>query len=402
MSEPAERASMSEPLERVSLRAWAARGWARWTQWLDVTLPLWPLTVFRFVLGMTVWWESGHNKARFLQYTPGQLHLPVVPFARGFEPSVYELICDIQGWAGLALAIGLVPRAAALVAFAMQGALFSVSLLNFRNHIYLTLTYLALIATTPIHRGWGVMAFGRWMIRWFRNEPTPPEERITRATGWRMIQVTTISVYFWATFHKVISGFHTGYVLANDLPRNIRAGIVPRWLEENALEWHTWLMAFVSDMNAMKWASYGTLVVEGGIAIGFLFRRTRIVAALLGIGLHLGIALTMNIFSFGTLLVGTYVLFFFDRPVHPTPSDPSDPSNPSDPRDVQHALAPDGADVPSDASQGPGTDEHGGSSSTASSPNTDDPGGTERAKSPTKKKSGRGGRGSSRRSRGNA
>jgi hypothetical protein len=260
-------------------------------------------------------WEAGHNKLRVAQYTPGQYHIPLVPFLGGFEPDVYERLCELQFAAGVALALGVLPRLAAIAAFVFQGALFSVSLLNFRNHIYLTLVLLALAPFAPLHRGWGVQWALRRAVRWLRHQPPPDDDGTTGATAWRMIQVTTVSVYFWATFHKAIAGFHSGFALSRELPRYVRGGPLPKWLQEHRPAMWEWLWAAVQDEASMKWLSWATLVVEAAIAIGFVFRRTRWLAALLGIALHVGIAAFANIYSFGTLLIGTYLLFLYDRPV---------------------------------------------------------------------------------------
>ena len=66
---------------------------------------------------------------------------------------------------------------------------------------------------------------------------------------------------------------------------------------------------FVFDPQTAMVLSFLTVVLELGLPFALWFRKTRPMALILGIGLHLGILFSMNIINFSVAMIATYLLF---------------------------------------------------------------------------------------------
>ena len=276
----------------------------------------WPLALCRIAIGLAVAWEATANVHRVIQYTPGQFHVSYVDVIQGLSPETYVAVCEWQWVFGLVVAAGVLTRLAAAAALGCQGYLFLISALNFRNHIYLMLLLLLLLTIFRSDRVLSVHAAGRWG---WRKVVGDGEETV----GWfsetidpaltRLIQFQILIVYGWAAIHKMHAGYLNGYPLSVALEDVVSSG----WSAEILASYPAWrsilegMVASSSDMAAM---SLMVVVGEALVALTLGSRAFRWLGIGLGVGLHATIAVGLDVYTFGALMVASYPLFAVEPP----------------------------------------------------------------------------------------
>lgn len=268
------------------------------------------LAVFRIGLAIAVWFEARENTGRLSQYTPGQYHVPYLGLE--IDASVQQLlaVCEWQMRFAVFLALGLFSKVFAVAALVCQASLFLVSQLNFRNHIYLMLVLLALVAFSQSDKAWSV----RHLVAKLRGE-TDYDARRAEGLGPRMIQAQVLIIYFYSGLHKLLLGFGGGYALCRFLGRELPRGRSGEWLAGSE-RWLTWVNESMSREACVEGApavivagSLGTIVAELVLAFALVYRPTRYLAAVVGIGLHAVIFWSMDVVTFGLMMVASYPLF---------------------------------------------------------------------------------------------
>ncbi|MCB9520370.1 MAG: HTTM domain-containing protein [Myxococcales bacterium] len=269
------------------------------------------LALFRMGLACSVWFEARQNVWRLDQYTPNQLHVPLLGLPLdGFDLDTGWQLCAWQMRAALFLFFGLGGRVAAVVALLAQGALFGVSALNFQNHVYLMLVLLALVSTSQCDAAWSV----RSLLRRARGAARVP------ALPVRLIQAQILIIYLYTGLHKAALGFADGYALCRflgrDLPRSPLAGwLSPQgpWPQPGFAEWVSTALGSAACGEHVPTfvvaGAVGTIVAELGLAAGLAWRRSVWVGVIVGLGLHATIYASMSVVTFGAMMVSTYPLF---------------------------------------------------------------------------------------------
>ena len=105
---------------------------------------------------------------------------------------------------------------------------------------------------------------------------------------------------------KLLLGIHAASALVAPAPRAARATA----LQASQLQQ---LSEFFADPQWQPLLAYMTVFAEGFLAVGLFFRSTRLAAVCIGIGLHFGIFLMMDIHTFGMLSVSAYICFWVPR-----------------------------------------------------------------------------------------
>ncbi len=131
----------------------------------------------------------------------------------------------------------------------------------------------------------------------------------------RLIKWQAFFVYLFAVLHKADARFLEGWPLQVELKKHL-----PRSLQVGALG-DGGALSFLGEFvqggldseHAMATFSFAVLVGEGFLCFGLLVPWLRRYAAVLGVALHMGIYLLMNVVTFGVMMVGAYPLFFEDR-----------------------------------------------------------------------------------------
>jgi HTTM domain len=281
------------------------------------------LGVFRAAFAACLLLEVRTSAAMNVFALRGGFHLPYPISPPLVSRGVYDALHVVQLPLVVALGLGLYGRVAAAGLLALQGWLFFADQLNFRNHPYLFLLVLGLLALSPADAGFSVRA--AWRRR--RGAPPAPAPLTIR----RLLQVQVSLVYLFAGLHKLNPGFLGGHVLAQQLSTNLGAGL-SGWLLHALVTGATleaWRAALAVPANlvAVSWASAG---LELGLAVALWPRRTRALAAAAGAAFHLGIGLAMDVLAFSLAMLASYALFLLpdreDAPDGPAPPAPRAPA----------------------------------------------------------------------------
>lgn len=278
-------------------RAWPGRLAAWLLAWGDPR----PLAAFRVALGGALAVEAWNNHDRVLYYTPQTFHLPYLSWIAPLEVEQLHVLFWAQLGLALALVVGILTRPVTWALAAVTAWPFLICQLNFRNHVYLEILLLVLLGAAASGQVWSLDAL--WRKRPRRLIPLWPQ---------RLILLQVCVVYLYATLHKLSPGFLSGYplgqTLGRALPRSTALGWVldPRWLEALG-HW----AAQPQWARLLSWLTVGT---EGFLAFGLLWRPTRPAAIALGLGLHLAIALGMDIYTFGWVMCAAYLCAWTPSP----------------------------------------------------------------------------------------
>lgn len=285
----------------------------------------WALACFRVAVGVSAAFEAHHNVGRLIQYTPDQWHLPYAIALPAPSIDAGVTLCEVQGVAGVLIALGVAPRSAAWVALVCQGWLFGVSQLNFRNHVYLLLLALLCVALAPSDARLSPTGALRNLWRKRRGLPrVGSAQRAFAGLAVRWIQSQIAIVYLWSGVHKLVLGFGDGYPLCVFLGRELRRGTSAKLLgHARAPEWAAALLDPSTSALSREacrsgvpsWVvagSIATIVVELALPFALLRRRSVAWAIAVGVALHGTILWSMDVYTFGFLMVGSYALFAAD------------------------------------------------------------------------------------------
>lgn len=201
---------MGEPETGAEPAGWVER-WNRF--WYAEGSPA-SLGVFRALFAVCLLLELPVTRSYHVFAIQGGFHLPYLPFSWLVSLETYQLLHEIQYPFIFLLGVGLLPRISAAVLFAVQGFIFFADQLNFRNHPYLFLLLLLLLAFAPSGQAFSITALARRTLGGIRNgaawvAPMAP------LTVHRLIQVEISIVYFYAALHKMTGQFLGGWVMAD-------------------------------------------------------------------------------------------------------------------------------------------------------------------------------------------
>ncbi|MFT6398637.1 MAG: hypothetical protein ACJAYU_003399 [Bradymonadia bacterium] len=264
----------------------------------------------RVVVGLATWYEATQNVARIGQYTPGQLHLPYFG-TLNWDANQLHALCEWQMRFAVAVVLGLFTRVFALAALVCQASLFLVSQLNFRNHIYLMLLLLLLLSFAHADRAFSINV----LIRRALGKATP---RVVPSLPARLIQAQILIIYLYSGLHKLLLDFGNGYALCRFLGRDLSRGRSGNFFSESELEWISTYLSREGCTDAAPAfiivGSIGTIVAELGLAVSFGARRGVLAAIIVGVGMHTTIWWSMDVVTFGMMMVATYPLFLVSPP----------------------------------------------------------------------------------------
>jgi hypothetical protein len=274
--------------------------WRAFERWLFTPQAGQRLAWFRIGWSLAMFVASGVELTRTPQYAAQHYHLPlfewlVVPT----EESTVRFVLWCAVVASVSAGMGLLARLAVLVVVIAHGWLFVSDLLQFRNHIYLALLLGALLCTTPCGAWLGADAF-------LRRAALPAR---TPLPAVQLIKAQVLIVYAAAGLNKLRGSFLNGFTLQEELPFVLRDGVLAPWLflPDGALS--AGAASWLGNRVLLGALALGVLLVELGLALGLPRPSLRNYAVGLGIAMHAAIGLSMNVFTFGLLLVASYPLF---------------------------------------------------------------------------------------------
>ena len=187
----------------------------------------------------------------------------------------------------LLLTVGLGTRLVAPLTAALFTYLFFLSQWNYYHHLLLFVPVLWILAIWPSGRTFSLDAQLRPSVL-----PEPPRSILPL----RLLQVLVCTIYLFTFLWKLNAGWFSGHIMTLFVETGTVQGPFGPWLQK----------------LGNQTLSLGTLAIEGFLPLGLLFRRTRRVAILAGLLLHLSIDATMRVNTFSYQMVVLYLAF-----IHP-------------------------------------------------------------------------------------
>ena len=266
-----------------------------------------PLALFRIVLAFALFKEVGTTMTyKGLFAIEGGFHLPYLSFILPVTEQTFLLLQRLQYPFIVLVGLGLLMRTSCIALLVLQGYVFFVDYMNFRNHPYFFLLLLLLLLLSPADRSLSVPAAlrsgrGRRLIPALLGDAHP-------LTIQRMIQIQVCLVYFLAGLHKCTRYFLEGNVLALQMS-NVASNLTDK--AELLLQHDTVvrLVEWAQTPSANVGPAVITVCLELLLPIVLWSRRLRVPAMVIGTLFHLGIAFLMNIHVFSWVVIGSYFLF---------------------------------------------------------------------------------------------
>ena len=261
-----------------------------------------PLAIFRIGWAFAVIVQAADESARFGLYLPSQFHLPLVSW---LPPPTHELFIAairVASWGGLLALLGVCSRLSISAVVLSLGYLFVSDTLLFRNHVYLGLLLGILLACSPCGRAWSIDAL---VARALKSAP----DRVQPLAAAQLIKLQISIVYGWSVLNKLRPSFLDGWTLQQELPHTLAGGLLASFMLDARGMPLPWLAATLHCDAVMSVAACTVVAVEAFLTIGLPNRRLRPYAVCCGLVLHVAILLTLGVFTFGCLMVSSYVLF---------------------------------------------------------------------------------------------
>jgi hypothetical protein len=288
----------------VSTAKKALSSWAEvWEHFLFAPVDAAPLAALRIVFGLylvvyyvDLYWlldlylsPPGLLPRESLPRTAWAFVLRLVPYT----PWACSALVGLAILSAVGLAVGLNTRTAAALGWILN-RVFSLALVgrNSGDHVVSVLAFLFLVAALLGHaqRVWSLDA------RQGKGASTVP------AVCLRLFQIQLVLVYFFSGFHKLASpDWYKGEAIYYVFEQ-------AQWLRFDGLTATHPLLVGLS--------TYGVLLFELVLFPVLVWpRATRSIVLFLGVGLHLGIALSMRVFVFGEIMPIFYLCFVEPRGV---------------------------------------------------------------------------------------
>ena len=267
------------------------------------------LALFRILFAICLFLEVSMTANKSLFAIEGDFHLPYLELIPTVSAKTYEWIHNLQYPFILLLGLGIFSRFSCSALLVLQGYIFFADQLNFRNHPYFFLLVLFLLLFSPADDALSVKS----IFRALKNRQPLTASLLGSQkllTFQRLIQVQVCIVYLYAGIFKLNMRFLSGRVLDYylvDFSSSGRPGIVFKALFPDPFL--TSMENFVLSEPTLMTLSAVTAVLEFGLPLALWFRKTRLIAIILGIGFHLGIFFTMNILNFTLAMIASYLLF---------------------------------------------------------------------------------------------
>ena len=251
-----------------------------------MTSPLPRLVKGGFELGLPLHrYTSNH-------FTPGVLGNDV-----GLLPPTLQTYRDVET-AALVVAVfvvlGLGSRVSTLVFSACCWWLLLVDPAGFKHNLFALAVFGVLIAVSPCGDRFSVDA---WLLRRLRG---PRVARLQCVFWLRLVQVQIAIIYLFSTAVKLNEGWATGHLLGGGRDKTAARAV------DAGLEL---LVPLITWRPFYALASWVTVAVEAFLIVGFFPRRTRAWALFLGVCLHTGIDLGVDVGSYSLTMFAVYVAF---------------------------------------------------------------------------------------------
>lgn len=267
------------------------------------------LGVFRALFAVCLAFELPVTRSMSVFAIEGGFHLPYFSIIAPVPAEQYQLMHSLQYPFIALLGLGILPRVSAGVLFGLQGYIFLVDQLNFRNHPYFFLLLLLLLMFAPSGKAFSIPALFRGL---FSGAPGKPSGSgpVAPLTIQRLMQVQISIVYLYAALHKLTPQYLGGQVLADLIGGSVAGGrlghLLGGLLSPAALEGFRAASAQPGFWVLPAWI---TVILELILPLALWVPRWRIAAMLFGVFFHIAIGYTMRIEIFSAAMIASYVLF---------------------------------------------------------------------------------------------
>ncbi len=224
-------------------------------------------------------------------FAPGVLASDWLP-----APS-YDAYCNVEGAAlvvAVFVACGVFSRFASLVFAGCCWWLLLVDPAGFKHNLFALACFGLLIAASPCGDRCSVDA-----LVWKRAPKT-------RTAFWlRLMQTQIVVIYVFSVAVKLSDGWSTGHLLAHGITKQVTR------LHEQGFDFLVPFVEFRPFYAVIAWFTVG---VEAVLIVGFAVPRLRWWAVWLGVCLHTGIDLGVDVGSYSLTMFAVYLCFIDPRP----------------------------------------------------------------------------------------
>lgn len=264
-----------------------------WNRQIDGVGDIRALSVLRILLGPIV---LLHLEDTFRLAADGvvysdRFYLPYADWYPEAGRTLYVWMLIAAGVAAVAMSIGLLTRIATAYSALFVGYNLFLSKTHFAHNRAFLLILLATVAIVPVGRRYSVDA---WIHR--RRHPEAPVEQ--RAPLWPvwLVRFEVVAVYCASAISKLVDPDWWGGLMLQRRAIDQRSVAI----DEGA---PVWLMDLLADGTFQWWFSKVAVLTEFVIALGFLNRRTRLLAIWVAIPFHVSIeiAARVQVFSWAAL-----------------------------------------------------------------------------------------------------
>jgi hypothetical protein len=257
------------------------------------------LALYRLAWGLAALIIAATDGPRAGDYAPNRFHVPLSSLAAPIWPETHEILRYVALGGALLALTGVLARVGIAAATAVYAYLLSVDLLMFRNHVYLLCLLGLILACSPCDRRLSLL----------RRAPDSESELAPRWPE-QLIKAQILTVYAWAVVAKLNPSFLAGVVLSSDLAATLPDSPLGALLQGPLIGLYPLVLGGLGHAGAMAALSWFVLLSEAALLVGLCIPRLRRAAVIVGLVLHAGIALAMNVFAFALLMVGSYVFFW--------------------------------------------------------------------------------------------
>ena len=260
------------------------------------------LSVLRILLGPIV---LVHFRETFEDAADGIIYsdrywLPYFSWYPEAGPGVYEVLLWICLGTAVAMSLGVLTRVTTTYTACFVGYHLFLSKTHFAHNRAFLLILLTAVALVPTDRHYSIDNLIRRRVLRRRAPATTPLWPL-----W-LVRFEVVCVYCASAVSKIIDqDWWSGRVLRLRAEDNRQLAI-----DEGA---PAWLMDLLADETVQWWFSKGAVLTEFVIALGFLHRRTRLLAIWIAIPFHLAIQIGARVQVFSWAAIAALLIWVTPR-----------------------------------------------------------------------------------------
>jgi hypothetical protein len=274
-----------------------------WNRRIDDVGDIRALSVLRILLGPIV---LLHFEDTFRSAVDGivysdRYYLPYASWYPEAGRTLYVVMLVAAGVAAVAMSIGLLTRLATVYSAFFVGYHLFLSKTHFAHNRAFLLILLTTVALVPVGRHYSVDA----LIRRRRRSATPVDTAAPLWPVW-LVRFEVVAVYCASATSKLVDPDWWGGLMLQRraIDQRVRA------IDEGA---PVWLMDLLADGTFQWWFAKVAVLTEFVIGLGFLHRRTRLLAIWIAIPFHVSIQIGARVQVFSWAALAALVIWVTPR-----------------------------------------------------------------------------------------